>query len=546
MTERAKQNDVLGTVNRGQAAESGLCTLCRADCKGKCEVWMSSLRGREMLYPRDFGEITSGSGNVTAIGVGYHALRIQGGLHGAHGLPVDLDHDPDNCFYKNVDVSTSFGRTEPIECRLPVMTGALGSTAIARKYWPSFAVGAALAGIPLVVGENVAGVDPESEMSNGTLIASPEMDRRIEGFRRYSDGHGAVIVQVNVEDARNGVPRYLIDKHGDEIVLEVKWGQGAKDIGGEIQVEDIEYARLLAERGYFLDPDPTDPEVQHAYSKAAIRFFARHSRLGATNLDSAEQVRDGLMAAIEQYRRLGFKHITLKTGAYGMAALAMSLRFAADADLDLVTIDGAGGGTGMSPWNMMEHWGVPSLPLHAKAYEYCGVLEQHGIRPPDISFAGGFAREDHIFKAMALGAPYTKLVCMGRALMIPGFLGSNIEGVLHPDRKADLNGNWDELPTVIARMGNEPAEIFAGWEAVHAKVGDDEIGNVPYGAIALVGYLDKLSAGLQQFMAGARKYRLDQLARSDLMAANRETAAETGIAYVTDAYDEQALEILRA
>ena len=81
---------------------------------------------------------------------------------------------------------------------------------------------------------------------------------------------------------------------------------------------------------------------------------------------------------------------------------------------------------------------------------------------------------------------------------------------------------------------------------MRARVGDDEIGNVPYGAIALVGYLDKLSAGLQQFMAGARKYTLSEVTRSDLMAANRETAAETGIPYVTDAYDDEAQEILRS
>ena len=87
MLEWAKKNDALGTINRGDPAESGLCTLCRADCKGKCEVWMASLRGRELLYPRDFGDTTSGSSNVTSLGVGYHALRIQGGLYGAHGLP---------------------------------------------------------------------------------------------------------------------------------------------------------------------------------------------------------------------------------------------------------------------------------------------------------------------------------------------------------------------------------------------------------------------------------------------------------------------------
>ena len=61
MLQWNKNNDVLGTVNRGNPAESGLCTLCRADCAGKCETWMSSLKGRQMLYPRDFGLVTAGS-----------------------------------------------------------------------------------------------------------------------------------------------------------------------------------------------------------------------------------------------------------------------------------------------------------------------------------------------------------------------------------------------------------------------------------------------------------------------------------------------------
>jgi hypothetical protein len=73
-----KNNDALGTVNRGVPAESGLCTLCLASCAGKCETWMSSLRGRKMLYPRNFGESTAEANNSTSLGVGYHALRFQG------------------------------------------------------------------------------------------------------------------------------------------------------------------------------------------------------------------------------------------------------------------------------------------------------------------------------------------------------------------------------------------------------------------------------------------------------------------------------------
>jgi glutamate synthase domain-containing protein 2 len=227
-----------------------------------------------------------------------------------------------------------------------------------------------------------------------------------------------------------------------------------------------------------------------------------------------------------------------------MEALAMAIRYAADARLDLLTIDGSGGGTGMSPWNMMDHWGVPSLPLHAKTYEYCQLLSDRGIAPPDISLAGGFAREDHIFKAIALCAPFTKLVCMGRAPMIPGFLGSNIEGVFKPEKKAELFGHWEKLPAAVKSVGTYPEEIFSGWEAVRQKVGNDEMANIPFGAIAMYGYADKLGCGLQQFMAGARKFSLDKIAREDLMAANQGTAEVTGIPYLTDAQNDRALTIL--
>ena len=85
---------------------------------------------------------------------------------------------------------------------------------------------------------------------------------------------------------------------------------------------------------------------------------------------------------------------------------------------------------------MMQNWGIPSLALHAKTYEYCNILAKKGIKVPDISLAGGLAREDHLFKALSLVAPYARLICLGRAPMIAGFLGSNIEGVFHPAKES--------------------------------------------------------------------------------------------------------------
>ncbi|MBP8625581.1 MAG: hypothetical protein KBI10_02655 [Syntrophorhabdales bacterium] len=542
--EWQKSNDALGTVNRGNPAESGLCTLCRADCKGRCETWLSSLKGRKILYPRDFGTITAGSANTCHIGVSYNSLRIQGYNYGAYGLANGLSNSPDDCIFPNVNIETEFGNEVKTRCRIPIMTGALGSTFIAAKYWDSFAIGAALIGIPIVVGENVVGIDREAVIKDGKITKAPELDRRIETYLRYFDGYGAIIVQMNVEDTRNGVAEYVINKYGARVIIELKWGQGAKDIGGEIQVDSLGYALFLKDRGYVVDPDPTKPEVQKAFESGALKAFARHSRLGYTDLPSPEVVRENFIGSVEHLRRIGFKRISLKTGSYGMEALAMAIKFASDAGLDLLTIDGSGGGTGMSPWNMMETWGVPSILLHSKAYEYASILASRGERVVDIAFAGGLAREDHIFKALALGAPFTKLICMGRAVMIPGFVGSNIEGVLRPERKKIINGNWDDLAPAIKELGSTPEEIFAGYYDVQKKVGEDEMKNIPFGAIAMWTLADKLAAGIQQLMAGARKFSLPEISRNDIFSGNRETERETKIPFITDVLDESAKNIL--
>ncbi|CAO0822844.1 hypothetical protein DFAR_3340004 [Desulfarculales bacterium] len=52
---------------------------------------------------------------------------------------------------------------------------------------------------------------------------------------------------------------------------------------------------------------------------------------------------------VERLRELGFKRVILKASAYFMRELAMTIRWSVDAKPDLLTIDGAPGGIGMSP-----------------------------------------------------------------------------------------------------------------------------------------------------------------------------------------------------
>jgi glutamate synthase domain-containing protein 2 len=411
--------------------------------------------------------------------------------------------------------------------KTPIFTGALGSTEIARKNWEHCAVGAAISGITQVCGENVCGVDPQLELdANGKVISAPDMDRRIDIYRRYHEGYGEILVQMNVEDTRLGVAEYVSKKHGLN-TIELKWGQGAKCIGGEIKVGSLERALELQKRGYIVTPDPSNPLSQAALKDGSLKEFERHSRLGFIDEES-------FYAEVKRLRDLGFKRVTLKTGAYGLRELAMAIKWGSNAKIDLLTIDGAGGGTGMSPWRMMEEWGMPSLYLHAAAYEFCQKLADRGERVPDIAFAGGFSSEDGIFKALALGAPFTKAVCMGRALMIPGMVGKSIEQWLKDGK----------LPRTVGQFGSTPEEIFVCYEDVKNIVGTDEMKNIPLGAVGIYSYSEKIKVGLQQLMAGARCFSVPAITRRELMSLTEECTKVTGIPYLMDAYREEAMKIL--
>ncbi len=96
-------------------------------------------------------------------------------------------------------------------------------------------------------------------IKNGRIIDTVDLKRRVKLYKDHQrDGYGAIIVQANIEDTRLGVHEYAIEKLGVECV-ELKWGQGAKDIGGEVKIKDLKKAQMLHERGYIVLPDPTDP-----------------------------------------------------------------------------------------------------------------------------------------------------------------------------------------------------------------------------------------------------------------------------------------------
>jgi isopentenyl diphosphate isomerase/L-lactate dehydrogenase-like FMN-dependent dehydrogenase len=488
---------------------SGLCPICIKGCPVLCMVSLSAFRGREALYPDPsmFGNSTAGS--LKDYGLDWSHFNIQSRLLGAMGI----DEDPDLAIFPNVNVETRVGG---IPLKIPVMIGAYGSTDVARVNWDGLAIGGALSGIIVTIGENVCGMDPESRVESGKVTYSPELKRRVEAFRRFWDGkYGDIAVQTNVEDQRLGVDIYAISKL-EVNIIERKWGQGAKAIGGEVRISDLGKAILLKNRGYIVIPDPEDRDVQEAYKQGIFKTFERHSRVGMPTFK-------GFIEDVEWLREQGAKKVSLKTGAYSPEAVAFTMKVASEAKIDYVTFDGAGGGTGMSPVPQMNEMGTPTVYLEAQVLKCAEILKRKGRYVPDIVIAGGFIDETQIFKAIALSnfgdGPYVKAVLMGRSPLTAVMKASYFAELAE---KGKLPKSFEEL------YGNKPEKFFISIPDLKARFGE-KLKEIPWGAIGLYTYLDRVKVGLQQLMAGVRKWRLNLIDRSDLIALSERASKATGI-----------------
>jgi glutamate synthase domain-containing protein 2 len=210
------------------------------------------------------------------------------------------------------------------------------------------------------------------------------------------------------------------------------------------------------------------------------------------------------------------------------------LKFCSNAKIDLLTIDGAGGGTGMSPWRMMNEWGIPSVEIWSLTWNFADRLAKQGEYLPDIVFAGGITFEDQIFKALALGAPYVKAVGMARGPMAATMVGKTIG-------KRITEG---QIPVYVERFGNSAEEIFVTAPELKRKF-KDKFNEMPTGAMGLYTYFRRLSQGVRQLMAGNRKFSLSYITRDDIAALTKEAADISGIPFITNVDEEEVEKILK-
>lgn len=504
---------------------SGMCPICIDDCPILCEISKSAFRGREVLYPNpeEFGKSTQSSNKDYWMDWSHFQIMVD--VLGAKGI----EPTPDKAVFENVDVSTTVASQSqyPLPLKVPILIAGLGSTKVAKRHWEGIAMGCAVSGTIQTIGENVCGMDPESTYdANGKVTNSPDMKFRIASFRKFWDGkHGDVVVQTNVEDQRGGVDVYCLSKL-EVNTIERKWGQGAKAIGGEVRLSTLERALKLKKRGYVVLPDPEDPNVQEAFKAGSFKTFERHSRVGFPEFK-------GFVEDIEWLREQGAKRVFLKTGGYRPAVVAFTMKCASEAKIDMLTFDGAGGGTGMSPVPMMNEASTPTVYLEAQVLKCAEILKKKGKYVPDLVMAGGFVNETQIFKSIAMsnldGKPLVKAVAVARSGLTAAFKGKYF---------AEL-AEQGKLPKKFADLyGTKPEEFFIAYPCLKEQIDN----GLPWSAVGVYTYFyERIGTGLKQLMAGSRKFKLDTLDRGDITSLTERAAEITGIPLI-DHLETEAME----
>ncbi|MEM0372495.1 MAG: alpha-hydroxy-acid oxidizing protein [archaeon] len=338
------------------ATPSGMCSVCIM-C-GECEIGKKAKTG-QTLFPEPFGMQFGGEKRMPDL----NDLQILPELFGKE------------VFFSEVRTETVLGG---FKSKAPIVVAAMGSTKVASAHGKALAEGAALAGIPIVIGENM----PATHGKAG-------MKERIKPFLDAYDGkHGAVIQQGNCVDIKNKVFETALELgcHG----VEVKLGQGAKQgLGGEIKFESKEDAVKYAKMEYHIE-------------KNADGTFQRHTPTGAMD----EKTLTELLLKAKDVRVPVWVKIGMGRGIIQVIDLLEKIKKKERVNITCLTIDGHGGGTGMSPWLVMNEMGVPS------ASAMSAIKKKPSF---DILLAGGLTTGFDVAKGMMLGA---KGASLGRPFLI--------------------------------------------------------------------------------------------------------------------------------
>jgi glutamate synthase domain-containing protein 2 len=264
------------------------------------------------------------------------------------------------------------------KCSLPVSIGAMGSTKVASTIADTVSKGAAEAGIVRIIGENIM-----------ATFGKEGLKCMIDPFLNHYEELGAIIVQASYTDMKLKALETGVELGAQAI--ELKFGQGAKQgLGGEITFEGKIYAKKYDDLGYLI--------LEHDE-----KTFERHTHPGSL-------IRQSFMEQLKKYSELNVPiwiKIGIGNGIYEFLKLCQEAKKKENIKIKCVTIDGHGGGTGMSPWAIMNETSLPSIAALEKANKM--KLDF------DLLVAGGFTDGVDVAKAIMLGA---NGVAMARPFLI--------------------------------------------------------------------------------------------------------------------------------
>ena len=485
-----------GARNRSPflSPQSGMCSFCTEECNGTCELALAAVLGAQTVYPT-----TTGSNQIAGekdYGLDWSHFNINGRVFGAVGAEPTYE----SAEIYNVKLERSYGRQHPVKLALPLILPAL-----IKLNWKDYFGGAAMAGVSCVIGEDAKSKDPNLVVKDGKITEFPFLRDVLDSFNRYDRGYGQIILQCDVEDDMMGVPEIAIEKYGAK-AIEFKFGQSAKGTQPVNQLKDLETAQKRQAMGMLVRPDPSDPAVRKAYAEDVCPNFYQYARL--------PQWDEEFMARrVREVREMGAENVTLKMACFDPTDLERVLRIGALAGVDLITFDGAGGGSGYSPCHMMNEWGLPVVRMENTIVTLCKKLKREGLSLPQIAVTGGFATEDQVFKALAFGEGEIMAIGLCRAAMAAAMTGKKIGEQIK-------SGN---VPPLFQKYGNTVEEIFGDLADLRALYGK-EANNFSTGAIGVYSYLNKIAFGVQHFAALNRKFGVEYLDRSDLIALTGEAS----------------------
>lgn len=467
--------------------QSGMCSFCTEECDGTCEIALASVLGKQTVYPTNTGNNQVASEKDYPIDFSHY--NINGRVFGAIG--ANANYEEANIYH--VKLEREYGKFNPIKLEIPIILPAL-----IKLNWKDYFAGAAMAGVTCVIGEEAREKDPDLKIENGKVVEFNALKIMLDSFRKYYRGYGQVVLQCNVEDDLLGIPEYAIREHHLE-ALEFKFGQSAKGTQPVRKLKDRMEALKVKEKGMIVFPDPMEPEVVKRSEEGINPNFYSYGRLPLWD-------EEYLVGRIEDLRKIGLKNTYFKMAGYDRADIERVIRLGSEAQVDMITFDGAGGGSGYSPCKMMNEWGLPAILVEETVCEIVEMLKAEDRYIPAITITGGFSSEDQVFKALAFGNQNVTSIGLCRAAMAAAMAGKNIGEKI-------AEGN---IPKNLEKYGSTVNEIYSDLADLRYLYGK-EANEFSLGAVGVFSYLNKIAFGIKHFAALNRKFDISYLDRSDLI-----------------------------